>query len=213
MIENKDEVTELRAELEKLKEQMKTLTDEPSKSRTKEKPSTEPLEPVDQIPVNEPEPPTTKPRRKRIYYTSRANLGDRLGDYIEGFVEDVMEGVSVELERSLFHEPQRRKHRSSQRETLDAQKTASVMSALGNEHRLKILDELSYGGAYSAGLQEALPEISASTLSSHLDVLAGAGLITQERRRGRYLITMPGRIAVKMANQISSRIRERYMEP
>ncbi|GAI57596.1 unnamed protein product [marine sediment metagenome] len=51
-----------------------------------------------------------------------------------------------------------------------------------------------------------MPEISASTLSSHLDVLQEAGLITQERRRGRYLITIPGRLAVKMAYQIADRI-------
>ena len=45
-----------------------------------------------------------------------------------------------------------------------------------------------------------------STLSSHLDVLQEAGLITQERKRGRYLITIPGRLAVKMAYQIADRI-------
>jgi DNA-binding transcriptional ArsR family regulator len=51
-----------------------------------------------------------------------------------------------------------------------------------------------------------LTEISPSTLSSHLDVLQEARLVTQERRRGRYLVTIPGRLAVKMAYQIADRI-------
>jgi len=58
-------------------------------------------------------------------------------------------------------------------------------------------------------LQERLPEITSSTLSSHLDVLQEAGLIVQEKVRGRYLITMPGRIAYKMANKISKLISQR----
>ncbi|MCK4438274.1 winged helix-turn-helix transcriptional regulator, partial [Candidatus Bathyarchaeota archaeon] len=55
-------------------------------------------------------------------------------------------------------------------------------------------------------LQDTLKEISASTLSSHLDVLQEAGLIVQERRRGRYLITMSGRLAIKMASSIAKRV-------
>lgn len=44
------------------------------------------------------------------------------------------------------------------------------------------------------------------TLSSHLDVLQEAGLIVQEKRRGRYLITMNGRLAIKMASSIAKRV-------
>ncbi len=84
-------------------------------------------------------------------------------------------------------------------------RAASVMSALGNENRLKILDALSHGGLYAGDLQEAIEDIGASTLSSHLDVLEESGLVTQERRRGRYLITVPGRLAVNMAYEISKR--------
>ena len=36
-------------------------------------------------------------------------------------------------------------------------------------------------------------------------VLEESGLVTQERRRGRYLITVPGRLAVNMAYEISKR--------
>jgi DNA-binding transcriptional ArsR family regulator len=218
-----DEIKRLREELEELKKQMKTLSEEPSEPEETEKveeaSEEDPLEIEEPELFDEPEPPEpprperTASRRRRIYYNSGRDFGDRLGDYIEGFVEDVMKGVSAELERSLFSDSfTRHRHRESRMESLDAQEAASVMSALGNEHRIRILEELSYGGAYSAGLQEALPDISASTLSSHLDVLEEAGLITQERRRGRYLITMPGRLAVKMAIQITDRVRRKFGE-
>ena len=150
-------------------------------------------------------------RRRRRDYDFRFDWGDRLGDYIGGFVEDVMEGVADEIESALFIHPRGPKmvvrgKRPRRKVVVDEKRTASIMSALGNEYRLKILDELSSGGMYASDFQEALKEISPSTLSSHLDVLEEAGLILQERRRGRYLITIPGRLAIKMAYQIARRI-------
>lgn len=150
-------------------------------------------------------------RRRRRDYDFRFDWGDRLGDYIGGFVEDVMEGVADEIESALFIHPSGprmvvRGKRPRRKVVVDEKRTASIMSALGNEYRLKILDELSSGGMYASDFQEALKEISPSTLSSHLDVLEEAGLILQERRRGRYLITIPGRLAIKMAYQIARRI-------
>jgi DNA-binding transcriptional ArsR family regulator len=135
----------------------------------------------------------------------RGDWEDRLGDYIEGFVEDVMEGVSSEVERSLFWDRKPSRERPTFISEDDVKRIVTVTSALGNEHRVKILRELTWGGLYSNELQETLSEISPSTLSSHLDVLQDAGLITQEQRRGRYLITMSGRLAIKMASSIAKR--------
>lgn len=133
--------------------------------------------------------------------------GDRLGDYIGEFVDDVMDGVSSELERSLFTESRDRGVRPTVMTDSEIAKTSAVMSAMANEHRIRILKELTWGGMYAGDLQENLKEISASTLSSHLDTLQGVGLIYQEKRRGRYLITISGRIAVNMAAQIAKRAR------
>ena len=123
-----------------------------------------------------------------------------------------MEGVSSELERTLFVEPPhidptRVRHRRKMDKILpeDAKKIADIMGSLSNEYRIRVLSELSWGGQYASDLQEALSEISPSTLSSHLDVLEESGLVQQERRRGRYLITMTGRIAVEMAQQVARR--------
>jgi len=147
------------------------------------------------------------PRRRRIRPPTPPGpeWGDRLGDYISEFVDDVMEGVTSELERSLFAERGYKRERPTVLTDSEVARIAAVMNAMANEHRIKILKELTWGGMYAGDLQERLKEISPSTLSSHLDNLQDAGLVIQERRRGRYLITMNGRIAIKMAATIAKR--------
>ena len=173
----------------------------------------EPVEPVEPLEEpEEPEPPE-EPEEARAWRRSRRERdwdewGESFGDYIGSFVEDVMEGVAAEIETSFRFRPRDRvektwKYRKPR--SVDVNRAASVMSALGNGNRLKILDALSHGGLYAGDLQEALEDIGASTLSSHLAVLEESGLVTQERRRGRYLITVPGRLAVNMAYEISKR--------
>ena len=77
------------------------------------------------------------------------------------------------------------------------------MSAMASEHRLRILNELLYGGRYASEIEAILKEISPSTISNHLKILQEAGFVVQEGDRGRYLITLPGRIALKMATRLT----------
>lgn len=171
--ELKDEMKKLKEELASVKEQLSEITE---KARRK---------------------------RKGIYI----DMGERVHDYVEGIMEGVAEGISGELERSILVGPHGvRVFRRRPEERIvraDPAKAASAMSALGNEYRIRILGELMFGGKYVSELQEKLPEITSSTLSSHLDVLQEAGLVVQEKVRGRYLITIPGRMAYKMANRIT----------
>ena len=146
-------------------------------------------------------------RKRRGFYI---DIGERVGNYVQDIMEGVAEGISGELERSVFvgpHGVRVYKGRwKPEKIRADPVKVASAMSALGHEHRLRILRELMYGGKYISELQEKLPEITSSTLSSHLNVLQEAGLVVQEKVRGRYLITIPGRMAYKMANRIAKLI-------
>jgi DNA-binding HxlR family transcriptional regulator len=153
-------------------------------------------------------------KRKRGIYI---DIGNSMHDYVEDVMEGVMEGVHGELEKSIFigptgvrmirnRKPYRRKHTKTK---VSFPEVAEVMSALGHEHRLKILDELMSGGKYINELQEKLSEITTSTLSSHLDVLEKAGLAVQEKVRGRYLVTIPGRTAYKMARRVTRFLERR----
>ena len=142
------------------------------------------------------------------------DVGRRLHDHIGDAMEGVAEGIRGEIEKSIFIGPRGvrivRGGESSSEDTaaVDHTKVAGVMSALGQEHRLGVLRELMGGGKYINELQEKLPEIATSTLSSHLNVLEEAGLVVQEKVRGRYLITIPGRTAYKMARRVT-RLLER----
>jgi DNA-binding transcriptional ArsR family regulator len=150
-------------------------------------------------------------RKNRGFYV---DIGNHVHDYLQETMQSVAEGISGELEKSVFIGPggvriirtHNHQHAQEIREAPDLVKTASVMSALGEEHRLKILGELINGGKYINELQQSLSEITASTLSSHLDVLEEAGLVVQEKMRGRYLITMPGRTAFLMAVRIAKSV-------
>ena len=160
-------------------------------------------------------------KRRGIYI----DVNDRLAgvsDYINEVMEGVTEGIEGEIEKSIFIHPHAGQVKIIHRDRADREppehiekpdlnKVANIMSALGQEHRLKILQELMTGGKYIGDLQNALPEITTSTLSSHLDVLQEAGLVVQERVRGRYLITIPGRMAYKMSNMIAKQ-RDRHTD-
>ena len=160
-------------------------------------------------------------KRRGIYIDVNDHLAG-VSDYINEVMEGVTEGIEGEIEKSVFIHPHAghvkiihrdRVHRepAEHLEKPDLNKAANIMSALGQEHRLRILQELMTGGKYISDLQNALPEITTSTLSSHLDVLQEAGLVVQERVRGRYLITMPGRMAYKMSNMIAKQ-RDRHVD-
>ena len=145
-------------------------------------------------------------RRRGIHI----DIGDRVHDYVEDVMEGVAEGIHGELEKSIFIGPRGVRilkggapHNEEYEIELSLPKVAEVMSALSHEHRLGILRELMRGGKYINELQEKLSEITTSTLSSHLNVLEEAGLVVQEKVRGRYLITLPGRTAYKMARRIT----------
>ena len=172
----KEEMKKLREEIANLKEQLRGVTEREQR------------------------------RRRGIYI----DVGNRVHDYVEDVMESVAEGIHGELEKSIFIGPRGVriiKEKLTPREEDEAEvnfpKAAEVMSALGQEHRLKILKELVGGGKYINELQEKLSEITTSTLSSHLKVLEEAGLVVQEKMRGRYLITIPGRTAYKMATRIT----------
>jgi DNA-binding HxlR family transcriptional regulator len=174
----KEEMKKLREEIANLKEQLEDVTEREQK------------------------------RSRGIYI----DVGNRVHDYVEDVMESVAEGIHGELEKSIFIGPRgvriikERKNQILGEEAegeVNFPKTAEVMSALGQEHRLKILKELASGGKYINELQEKLSEITTSTLSSHLKVLEEAGLVVQEKVRGRYLITIPGRTAYKMATRIT----------
>jgi DNA-binding transcriptional ArsR family regulator len=149
-------------------------------------------------------------KRKQSEQSSRPSFGESLSEYVNDVVQSVMSGISSELERSVFVDPTGAwfdrhvaKAQARSMTAAEAEKASTLMGAMASEHRLRILSELLYGGRYASEMESVLKDISPSTISGHLKTLQEAGLIVQEGDRGRYLITLPGRIALKMATRLT----------
>ena len=73
--------------------------------------------------------------------------------------------------------------------TLPVEQAASAFAALGSEQRLAVLRALVRAGrdGLSMGELGRRTGVTGSTLTHHLKILAGAGLVTQEKR-GRSII-------------------------
>jgi len=209
MKELQEEMRTLKEQLQKMSERLEEATEEPAQEAPGAEAEPEEASQDEKTHEHgEDEPPYPRHRRYRSHTRPLGpDWGDHLGDYIGEFVDDVMDGVTSELERSLFIERGHGRERPTVLTDSEVARTAAVMNAMANEHRIRILKELTWGGMYAGDLQERLKEIGPSTLSSHLDTLEVAGLVYQEKRRGRYLITISGRIAINMAAQVAKRVR------
>jgi len=146
----------------------------------------------------------------------KRNFAQSLSEYVNDVVESVTSGISSEIEKSVFVDPtgawfDRHIARVQARAITpaEAERAATLMSAMASEHRLRILNELLYGGRYAGEIESVLKDISPSTISNHLKILQETGLVIQEGDRGRYLVTLPGRIALKMATRLTRFLERR----
>ena len=85
---------------------------------------------------------------------------------------------------------------------------ADLFKALANAERLRILGMLGEAECYFAQLLER-SKMDNSPLRFHLTVLKDVNLITQERFRGKYMITQLGSQALGMAAYFNKEIYEK----
>lgn len=79
----------------------------------------------------------------------------------------------------------------------DPEKASEILKPLANSERLKILKALYTEGKYFTDLVE-LTGLEHSPLRFHLSSLIDSGYAEQERYRGRYLIALHGKIALRL---------------
>lgn len=145
--------------------------------------------------------------------------GVELGDYIKTVVSDAMRGANKAM-RSVFIGPKGARVRVDENEVswdsegvearqVPPEEAQRLLAPLASEERIRILYLLADEPRYHQDLME-LSGLKPGTLPHHLKQLEDAGYVTQERVRGRYLITIPGRMALKLAeylhNQMTSGI-------
>ncbi len=178
---NPDEVRSLKEEVERLREEVQRISEAIPSQKTQARES-----------------------------AGKPGFGESLSQYVNDVVESVMSGISSEFDRTMFIDPTGvwfdrhvARVQAKSLSTAEAERAATLMGAMASEPRLRILTELLYGGRYASEIESVLKDISPSTISSHLKTLQEAGLVVQEGDRGRYLITLPGRIALKMATRLT----------
>jgi DNA-binding transcriptional ArsR family regulator len=145
-------------------------------------------------------------------------MGKEMGQYIKAVIGDVMRGVDKTLRASVFVGPHGRTIRIDDTDLVgdtdvgagdserpvrpvppeDAQQ---LLSPLASAERIKLLYLLSEGAMYHQDLMRD-SGLAPGTLPHHLKQLEEAGYVTQERVRGRYLITIPGRMALKLVEYL-----------
>jgi DNA-binding transcriptional ArsR family regulator len=142
--------------------------------------------------------------------------GRELGDYIKMVVSDAMRGANRAL-RSVFIGPDGARIRVNENgvrvgkaaaeaaKPVDPEEAERLLSPLASGERIRILQLLAEEARYHQDLME-LSGLKPGTLPHHLKQLEDAGYVTQERVRGRYLITIPGRMALKLAKYLSTQM-------
>lgn len=158
----------------------------------------------------------SSPKARSSVSSGKPGFAESLSEYVNDVVQSVMSSISSELERSVFVDPTGAwfdrhvaKVQARSMSSGEAERAATLMGAMASEHRLRILTELLYGGRYASEIESVLKDISPSTISNHLKILEEACLVVQEGDRGRYLITLPGRIALKMATRLTRFLERR----
>jgi DNA-binding transcriptional ArsR family regulator len=150
-------------------------------------------------------------------------LTESLSDMMEGLGEKIeeslrgIEGIEAHVKVPKVYVRRARKGRSSKRsrrrdreiEKIPPARVARIISPLGSEERLKILDFLKEGGKSFNDI-EIYTGKTGSSLTHHLTPLLDAGYVIKGEVRGTYYVTVEGRLSYRLAQWLTSQVeRER----
>ncbi len=212
----------LREELEELRRQREAVQADRSESRRRpprrEFPPHEPPHrrapprpPHRHRPPHPPEPPPT--------VIDLESLAESLEDMMTGLGEQIRVAMSSikPIDIRVRGPPGRRvlsKSRLKRRkavESIPPERIARVISPLGNVERLRILDYLKDGPKSFNDIESYIGK-TGSSLTHHLTPLIDAGYIIKGAVRGTYHITVPGRLAYRLSQWLTSQV-EREQTP
>ncbi len=138
-------------------------------------------------------------------------------------LEDMMEGLGEQIQHSLrdldgidarLYIPKvhfrRKGHHRHFIESIPPERIARVISPLGSEERLKILDYLKDGARTFNEIEEHVGR-TGSSLTHHLNPLVEAGYVIKGEARGTYYVTVEGRLAYRLAQWLTSRLESERM--
>lgn len=137
--------------------------------------------------------------------TMMAEIAEQLRESMSG-IEDI--GERIRSSRPNWTRFSRRGR--SEVKNIPPARIAKVISPLGNEERLKIIDHLTEGSKTFNELEE-YTDRTGSSLTHHLTPLLDAGYVVKGEVRGTYFVTVEGSLAYHLSQWLTSRL-EREMD-
>ena len=216
MDEDIDEMKRELEEIRKIKEEMKRELQEAKRER---------LEALKREKIKFPKPSTPPKHVKAPRAPRRASIVDLRG--LTDSLESMMEGLEDSIRDSVsgweeigkaFSGPALRvrkgkklkRKRDRDFEMIPPERVAKIVSPLGSEERLRILDFLKEGGRTFNDLETHTGK-TGSSLTHHLTPLLDAGYVIKGEVRGTYYVTVEGRLAYRLAQWLTSKV-ERQQE-
>ncbi|MGD9382280.1 MAG: ArsR family transcriptional regulator [Candidatus Thorarchaeota archaeon] len=219
MAEDIDEMKRELEEIRKMKEEMKRELQEAKRERF-EALKREKIElPRPHKPPKAPKAPRAPRAPRRASIVDLRGLTDSLESMMEGLEDSIRDSVSglEELGRAFSgpalrtrKEKKRKKVRDRDIEMIPPERVAKIVSPLGSEERLRILDFLKEGGRTFNDLETHTGK-TGSSLTHHLTPLLDAGYVIKGEVRGTYYVTVEGRLAYRLAQWLTSKV-ERQQE-
>ena len=133
-------------------------------------------------------------------------------------LDEMMREVSLQINDSLKGVKSRVKYKKrvkdvdySDVETIPPERVARIISPLGSEERLFILDLLKQGSQTFNGLEQYTGK-TGSSLTHHLNPLLNAGYVIKGEVRGTYYITVEGRLAYRLAQWLTDQVENERLK-
>ncbi len=137
---------------------------------------------------------------------SLEDMMDGLGKSIEMSIKGVDGiGKSIRIPGLRRSSRRRRKVRKSDIEKISPERVAKIISPLGSEERLRIIEFLKGGGKPFNEIEE-FTEKKGSSLTHHLNPLIEAGYVVKGEVRGTYYLTVEGRLAYRLSQWLTHRV-------
>ena len=123
-----------------------------------------------------------------------AELSDTIGDSVKG--------IKLAKKKRKVKSP---KYTSEDVEYISPERVARIISPLGSEERLRIIDYLKTGSKTFNEL-EVYTGKTGSSLTHHLNPLQDASYVIKGEVRGTYYITVEGRLAYRLAQWLTDQV-------
>ena len=198
MTEDIKRIKEELEEIRKIKEDLRSELDEVRQIRRERR--------------EEPSRRVRRPRAPRAAIVDLSGLTDSLEVMMEGLGDQIRDSLrGVEEIGEAFSGPALRIHSRKKRkkvrdiEAIPPERVARIVSPLGSEERLKILDFLKDSGKGFNELENHTGK-TGSSLTHHLNPLLEAGYVIKGEVRGTYYVTVEGRLAYRLAQWLTSQV-------